>query len=357
MGSNPDDTVRLKPAPSAPRPAARAAASPPPRARSPLVAVAVIGLPFALAAGIGGWLLLGPPASPPAVVPPQPIALPQMPVPAPAPAPTAPAPAPVALPRITPVPAPRLPVEVRTMEAVEAAVDPVTRFSRLAENRDVLLISFATLAEQGATLNRIAAFIEKAGQPRDRVLNDFELAAATAPSPETYYLGHDYSAESLRRFFAYADRDGIRLNAVEEKLRGLLAQEGLLAEGATGALVSVAAPGPDMDAAARRAVLWHEISHGEYFTRPAYAEWTQRFWQEKMSEAERDAFRRYLAKLDYDPADEELMANEMQAFLMHTPDPRFFSPTLVGLSPEAITRLRSAFRAGMPDGWLKGGAR
>lgn len=350
MGNDPDDTVRLKPARSPARPAARVAPPPPVRTRSPLVAVAVIGLPFVLAAGIGGWLLLGPSTVPPAAPPP--VALPQMP-----------APAPVALPRLPPVPAapttpaPRLPVEVRPLAAIEAAVDPVTRFSRLAENRDVLVIGFATLAEQGATLNRIAAFIEKAGQPRDRVLNDFELASATAPSPETYYLGHDYSAASLRRFFAYADRDGIRLNAAEEKLRGLLAQEGMLAEGATGALVSVAAPGPEMDAAARRAVLWHESSHGEYFTRPAYAEWTQRFWQEKLSEAERDAFRRFLARLDYDPADEELMANETQAFLMHTPDPRFFSPTLVGLPVETVTRLQSAFRAGMPDGWLKGGAR
>lgn len=323
MRSDPDDTVRIVPP---------GAGSPPPEGRGRrawLLAGAAAAV--LLAAGIGGgvWFWFGPST---------PITLPRI-VPAP-----------------PPPPPPRLAVEVRSLAALEALTDPVTRFSRLAENRDILVITFASLAAQGEAMNRIAALIEKAGQPRDRVLNDFELASATAPSPETYYLGHDYAADALRRFFALAGRDAIRLNPAEQELRRLLAQEGLLATGATGALVTAAAPGPEMDAAARRAVLWHEMAHGEYFTRPAYADWTRRFWREKLTEAERDAFRAFLKKLDYDPADEELMANETQAFLMHTPDPRFFSPALVGLPVETVSRLQAIFRAGMPDGWLKGGA-
>lgn len=321
MGSNPDDTIRVSPPGAGPRPSGARGR------RARLIAGGAAAVILAAGIGGGGWLYFAPPA-------------------------------PVAPPHGTPAPpaAPGLTVEVRSLAALEAASDPVTRFSRLAENRDILVITFASLAAQGEAMNRLAAFVEKAGQPRNRVLNDYELATATAPDPETYYLGHDYDAAALRRFFALADRDAIRLNAAEEELRRLLTQEGLLAAGATGALVTAAAPGPELDEAARRAVLWHEMSHGEYFTRPAYADWTRRFWRETLTDAERDAFRAFLTKLDYDPADEDLMANETQAFLMHTPDPRFFSPALVGLPVETVSRLQAAFRAGMPDGWLKGGA-
>ena len=305
----------------------------------------MIGVPFALAAAIGAWLLLAPAPEPRTAA-----------VPAPA-APAAPVPLPTIVPVPLPPPAPpaaTIPVGTRTAEEIEAAVQPIFAASHLAENPRILVLTFASLAEQAAMLNRVAAFIEKAGQPRDRVLNDAELAVATAPNPSTYYLGHDYGVGSLRRFFAAADRDGIVLNSLEERLRQILAQEGMmLAPEGQGAVVSVPAPEPDLDAQARLAVLRHELSHGEFFTNPDYAAWTFRFWREYLSDAERRAFRTFLAKLDYDPANEELMANETQAFLVHTPDSRFFSAAAVGLPPAVINRLRGFFVAGMPDGWLK----
>ena len=61
-------------------------------------------------------------------------------------------------------------------------------------------------------LDRLAAFVEKAGVPHDRVLTDAELDATIrehGDTVETFYLGHDYAAASLLRFFAAADRQGI----------------------------------------------------------------------------------------------------------------------------------------------------
>ncbi|QYU66008.1 homocysteine S-methyltransferase family protein [Leptolyngbya sp. 15MV] len=145
------------------------------------------------------------------------------------------------------------------------------------------------------------------------------------------------------------------LNAEEERLRALLREMGWLEPGANGAVVSVPQAGvePWLDMRARAAMLRHELSHGEFFTNPSYAAQVWRFWREMLTATERDRFRAALAQASYDPALEEVMANEAHAFLFHTPDERFFSPASVGLAPERIAALRAAFIAGLPQGWLR----
>jgi hypothetical protein len=229
---------------------------------------------------------------------------------------------------------------------------------RFASNRRVLVLDFASLLEQGLMLNRLAALVEKVGMPRDRVLRDTELDAAISSAGdtmETYYFGHDYAAADLRRFFALADRDGIRLRPQEEWLRQVLRQEGMLEENARGAVISIpqSLAGHGMDAGMRAAILRHELSHAEYFTNPAYAEYARRFWRDELDEEGRKSFRRYLAAQGYDPANDDLMANETQAYLMHTTDARLFSSASMGVTQEVMDRWQAVFLLGMPNGWLR----
>jgi hypothetical protein len=229
---------------------------------------------------------------------------------------------------------------------------------RLASNRAVLVLDFPSLAEQGRMLNRIAALVEKSGLPRDRVLDDAALEAAIrggGGTPETFYYGHNYRAADLARFFQLADRGGVRLTAEEERLRALLRDIGWLEPGVNGALVSVPHAGvePWLDQRARATMLRHELSHGEFFTNPAYAAQVWRFWREMLTEPERERFRAALSEASYDPAQEEVMANEAHAFLFHTPDERFFNPGSVGLNAARLAELRAAFQAAMPAGWLR----
>jgi hypothetical protein len=229
---------------------------------------------------------------------------------------------------------------------------------RFYSNRRILVLDFASLLEQGVMLNRVAALVEKAGQPRDRVLNDRDLDAAISAAGdtmETYYFGHDYTAHDLTRFFALADRDGIRLRPQEEWLRQLLRQEGWLEANARGAVISVpqSRAGHGMDAGMRAAILRHELAHAEYFTNPPYTEYVRRFWRDGLDEDGRRVFRRYLAAQGYDPANDDLMANEMQAYLMHTTDVRLFSPAALGVTVEVMDRWQAAFLLGMPNGWLR----
>ena len=235
--------------------------------------------------------------------------------------------------------------------------DTLTVF-RFTLNPRVLVLDFPTLLEQGRMLNRVAAFVEKKDLPRDHLLDDAALEAAirnSGATPETFYYGHDYSAADLVRFFAAATRDAVRLDPDEERLQRIVREEGWLDAQAVGALISVPREGADpfVDAEVRSVILHHELSHGEYFTNPAYAGWSRTFWATALSDGERAQFRRFLEAQGYDSGIEDLMANETQAYLMHTPDARFFSAGDVNLPPARLESLRAAFLAGMPAGWLR----
>lgn len=246
--------------------------------------------------------------------------------------------------------------------ADEAAIlaDPAEHLSlfRFAADPRIVVLDFPALAPQGRMFNRVAALTEKAGLPRDRVLSDDELDAAIRASGDTaatFYYGHDYPAAALVRFFALADSGHIALDADEERLRALLRQLGWFDPHADGALISLSREGadPGVTASARAAILHHELSHGAFFVDPAYADYVRTFWRTALTAAEREAVTRFLASEDYDGADETLMVNEMQAYVMFTDDPRFFLPANFGMSAARRAALRAAFRRDLPVGWLR----
>ena len=240
------------------------------------------------------------------------------------------------------------------------------RVHRLRGNAAVLVIEFPGLLSQGEAMNRIAALLEKNGASRERVLGDAELQAlirANGDNAATFYLGHDYEAEGLARFFNLARAQGVALAPAELRLRQLLLDAGLLtgAEPAyrapgPGALVSFSAaqaddpataPDESMDERRRASVLRHELSHGEFFTHAAYRAHCWSFWR-RLSDAERASWRRYLRTLGYDSANETLMVNETQALLMHTPDTRDFDAAALGVTMTDLEAMRMRFQLSVP---------
>jgi hypothetical protein len=309
-----DDTIRFVP----PAPKSR------PRFILPLLA---LGALFGVA-GLGGvgWLLLNP-----------------------SPTPVAPQQAPPAAP-------------LADEAAILAARSSDLLIFRYRDAPAVLVLSFPSLRQQGDMLDRMAAFVEKAGLPHDRLLTDAELDAAIAQSGdtrETYYYGHDYRAADMARFFATAGRNGIALNPEEERLRALLKQAGLLTPDANGALISIPpeVESEQIDASSRGTILHHELSHGVYFTDPAYADYAKKFWQTGLNDIQRAGFRRFLGNEGYDITNDDLVINETQAYLAHTLDARYFAPSKAGLSVTEAAGLREAFIRNMPEGWLKAAAK
>ncbi len=309
---------------------------------SVLVAVAI------LLGGTAAWWFWPHPATPPpattASIPAPPIVA--TPIPPTAPPATAPA---------TP---PAFDIQSANETQIRNDIPTGLTVFRFADNPNIVVLDFASLHEQGKMLNRVAALVEKADLPRDRVLTDEELDAAIlkrGDTVETFYYGHDYSAEALVRFFALADAQHIQLDPQEKRLRALLQQLGWSGANAVGGLISLPAVGSaaNVTMAARTSILRHELSHGEFFSDPDYAAYVHNFWLTALTEAERANVRKFLASEDYDVTDEVLMYNEMQAYLMFTRDPVFFRPELVGLTPGRLAEIQARFLAGMRPGWLR----
>lgn len=253
---------------------------------------------------------------------------------------------------------PTVPVHVADREEILAARPTQLLVFRFRPAQDIVVLDFPTLHQQGEMLNRVAALIEKAGVPRDRVLNDAELAAAIRASgdtPDTYYYGHDYRAADLVRFFRLMARDHIAPNPEERRLRALLGQFHWFQPGAVGAIITLPGPGvaPGLDPAGRATILEHELSHGAYFTVPAYDVYAQHFFYDVLDHSERELFRRFLSSQGYDTAIADLVVNETQAYLMFTADPRFFSASLLGMAPRRLQALRALYWPGIPVAWLK----
>ena len=257
--------------------------------------------------------------------------------------------------------------EADVNELLRGPAEPDWRVHRLRGNPAVLVIEFPSLLAQGEALNRTAALLEKKGGNRERVLDDLalrRLIEGGGDNAATFYLGHDYDAEGFARFFNAAQSQRVALNPSELRLRQLLVDARLLlrqTQGAdatyrsagVGALVSFSATqaddpktGPDesMDGTRRASVLRHELSHGEFFTRPGYREHCWNFWRRLLSEPERELWRRYLRGLGYDSGNELLMVNETQALLMHTSDTRDFDAASLGVTATELDGLRARFR-------------
>jgi hypothetical protein len=248
--------------------------------------------------------------------------------------------------------------EQHMLDHVETGTGQEITVFHFKPNPRILVLDFASLREQGRMLNRAAALVEKAGLPRDRLLADAELDAAVraaGDTVETFYYGHDYGAAALVRFFSLADRENIRLTDEELALHRLLTQEGWFGTNARGGLITIPQVAADehVTKRARATILHHELSHGEYFTNPAYALFVHRFWKQTLTEAERQQIRNRLRILGYDSAQDVLMENEAQAYLMFTDDAAFFTPDMIGMSTGRLTELRSGFYRAMPAGWLR----
>lgn len=238
------------------------------------------------------------------------------------------------------------------------------RWHRLRDNPAILAIEFPGLTEQGQALNRMAAMYEKRDGSPDRVLTDTQMSQLllrSGDSVASFYQGHDYTADQLARFFSLAAAQRVPLTAQESRLLVLLVDAavlkptGPLAYSALGlqAVISFTAVQPDdpataadeaVDGVRRASVLLHEVSHGEFFTNAAYRAHSWAFWRERLTEPERQTFRRYLDGLGYNAGDEELMVNETQAVLMHTPDKRAFNAAALDMTELELEGLRVRFR-------------
>lgn len=233
-------------------------------------------------------------------------------------------------------------------------------------NPKIYIFDMPGLSVQGRTFNRVTQFTEQQQQaPYLKVLSDVELEtyiAALRRTQADFAFGHDVLVAELVNFYNYARRDNVSLNAEEQALKSFLVAQGFIRDwrGFYQALqpdiVILSVPQvqdkkitePRITIGARYTILLHEMSHGEYYTNQFYSKYVQQFWQSTLTDVQKDLFRSFLAGFNYAIWNEELVINEMQAYLMFTHDVKSFSAKRLKVSDEELARMRHAFRAGNP---------
>lgn len=95
-------------------------------------------------------------------------------------------------------------------------------------------------------------------------------------------------------------------------------------------------------------VISHEIWHAKFFTDPHFAQIARNYW-ERMPSADQDLFKDVAAEFKYDVKDQELMANEFQAYMLNRDDV-IPGKTAVEQKMKAMTdKLRPAFLEYLKD--------
>lgn len=246
------------------------------------------------------------------------------------------------------------------MAIFAAQVDTLSGYI-VDEAERVLILDMPNLREQGKMFSRIVVFLEKGNTPKTRILTTGELQEwmkDSHTSIEQLTAGNNMHVADLVRFFNTAHQQGEPLTHNERRLLDLLQNWNVLREvDSQWVLVEpdrflVTIPQSSMvrgckqclvTAAQRCTILEHEMSHAKFALDNDYREHTLRFWFKTMSLDVREKFVSFLTSRGYDPNNHELMIDEMQAFLMHTPDTAMFSASELGVTHADLEDLRQAF--------------
>jgi hypothetical protein len=236
----------------------------------------------------------------------------------------------------------------------------------LKDHARTVVLDYPSMREQGLALGRVILFIERDGAPRNKVLSALEVGlwlAERGQRIDTLTIGNNFRAGELARFFNTVQQQGGRLSKEERLLYDWLLGAGILREAnettvpAEPEAVVISVPQASTVAgcrscnitmAHRKAILEHEIAHARFATDDAYRDKVLDFWENHLSDEARDKFVRFLRQRGYDAQNPELMANEAQAFLLHTPDQAMFSARSLGMTEEELDALRRQFRTMEP---------
>lgn len=178
----------------------------------------------------------------------------------------------------------------------------------------ILVFDTADYGVQSRLFRRLAFFVEKRGF-RGRLLSDAELGGRHG------WNAHNYRPEGLAPFFTEAEAGGFELNAEEQELRGILLANGIIRrtgsgyEPGEGGILSISQQSYPL---LRELLITHEAYHGLFYEEAGFREDVAAVWN-GLSDAERSYWRGLLSYMTYDPADEYLMINEFQAYVLQQP--------------------------------------
>jgi hypothetical protein len=179
----------------------------------------------------------------------------------------------------------------------------------------ILVFDTADYRIQDDLFRRLAFFVEKAGY-RGQLLSDQELSGKHG------YNAHDYSADSLARFFAAAAEKKFPLNSRECELQEILIRQGIIIRHSSGSITAgkgaVISISQESAPELRTTFIAHEGWHGLYFTDADFRNAVASVYY-TIDQPTLDFLITYFSitpTLNYDVHDEDLMKNEFMAYML-----------------------------------------
>ncbi|CAG0967049.1 hypothetical protein MYXO_01085 [Myxococcaceae bacterium] len=237
---------------------------------------------------------------------------------------------------------------------------------RIADNARVIVVDMPDIRDQGLMFGRLVLFIERANAPKSRLMFLPEVQGwlkQNKATIESLTVGNNLRASELARFFNTARFQGEALTPDERQLYDWLLAWNVLQETAHG--VTATAPehilisfpqassvagcnGCSVTQSQRETIARHELAHAKLATDLVYQHYSEWFWSQALTPMMRERFTKFLQVRGYDPNNRDLLANEAQAFLMHTPDSTMFSAQLLGITEAELQAMRNLFESGLP---------
>jgi hypothetical protein len=195
----------------------------------------------------------------------------------------------------------------------------------------VFLLHFASAAAQRDAMGRASMFLEdldSRGTLVDRVPSGQRGGVAN-------YSGHNMRVGDLCRFLNLAKRTGEGLHDAERRLVArLLTADAIRTDKESGEYVSgfggvpaskfgsgkggglvIAAVAGSSDAGETRDAVLHEAMHMVFYGDEKFARSCRTFWEDQVDAFEKRAWMDFLKDLRYDVKDDELVVNELQAYM------------------------------------------
>jgi hypothetical protein len=193
---------------------------------------------------------------------------------------------------------------------------------------NILIFDTASYEAQDRLFKRLAFFAEKKGF-KGSLARDAEIGALHG------WNAHDYSGETLSRFFDLAEKSSFPLSDEELALRELLLETGVIertgggfSDGG-GAVISISRESPDY---LRLTFMAHEGFHGIFFIDEDFREFCRRRW-DNLDRTARRFIVSYFDFQQYDTGDQYLVLNEFMAHCLQqgvSASGRYFGETLAG---------------------------
>jgi hypothetical protein len=195
----------------------------------------------------------------------------------------------------------------------------------------VFLLHFASAAAQRDAMGRASMFLEDLDSRGTLV----DFVPSGQRGGVANYSGHNMRVLDLCRFLNLAKRTGEGLNDAERRLVArLLSADAIRTDKESGEYVSgfggvpnskfgsgkggglvIAAVAGSSDAGETRDAVLHEAMHMVFYGDEKFARSCRTFWEDQVDAFEKRAWMDFLKDLRYDVKDDELVVNELQAYM------------------------------------------